>query len=385
MAMATEMTDAERDSELLNELVAAAIRYQASGMTGEYPEKLCAARARVAARLSAVPAAESGEWRDAMRGLLAVMEIQEKRQAEAFHVSGEVFAGLWSDAKAAARAALASPASGAAETAEGKTPGQEIAEQWAKRMIHRHGSTLGWLLDEEAELARDIEAALPSPPSPAPTGTAEAKAVAFWRVPDAAGWFFECADCGAVATEIDMFHKPGCPNVYVPDAPPTKKADAATPAQAYREGRAHGAEVAAVRAVVRPGRDAVLEEAAAAIKRYADDFHGGSHYEVGKFAGAMESLCRVRALKGQPSPAGGVEGGWVAVKDRVPDAGARVITFRWIAPECPSMDFANWEGGEWQNYNWHRSMPRDEIDYWREAPPLPPSPPAPTTDQQEQP
>jgi hypothetical protein len=81
--------------------------------------------------------------------------------------------------------------------------------------------------------------------------------------------------------------------------------------------------------------------------------------------------------------AGGVEGGWVAVKDRVPDAGARVITFRWIAPECPSMDFANWEGGEWQNYNWHRSMPRDEIDYWREAPPLPPSPPAPTTDQQE--
>jgi hypothetical protein len=258
------------------------------------------------ARLSAVPAADVERLRKALE------QIRDTSNGAGLHESpyGHHVRGL-------ARAALASPASGAAETAEGKTPGQEIAEQWAKRMIHRHGSTLGWLLDEEAELARDIDAALPSPPSPAPTGTAEAKAVAFWRVPDAAGWFFECADCGAVATEIDMFHKPGCPNVYVPDAPPTKKADAATPAQAYREGRAHGAEVAAVRAVVTAG---AADRVADAITKEWDvgnllQMPEGGFVEGDEiFAHAsIESVSEVvaRALKGQAvQTAGGVEGGW---------------------------------------------------------------------------
>jgi hypothetical protein len=279
------------------------------------------------ARLSAVPAADREAKLQAALLQAACGEVTGL--CDGMSVSTGIYRCRWCGKTATAPdaiphadccvvgAALASPASGAAETAEGKTPGQEIAEQWAKRMIHRHGSTLGWLLDEEAELARDIDAALPSPPSPAPTGTAEAKAVAFWRVPDAAGWFFECADCGAVATEIDMFHKPGCPNVYVPDAPPTKKADAATPAQAYREGRAHGAEVAAVRAVVTAG---AADRVADAITKEWDvgnllQMPEGGFVEGDEiFAHAsIESVSEVvaRALKGQAvQTAGGVEGGW---------------------------------------------------------------------------
>jgi hypothetical protein len=142
---------------------------------------------RLVARLSAVPAADVERMREALE-FYADDENWEAftdedgneihnavPMASQDEEGGEVF---YCDCGDTARAALASPASGAAETAEGKTPGQEIAEQWAKRMIHRHGSTLGWLLDEEAELARDIDAALASPPSPAPTGTADQFAAA---------------------------------------------------------------------------------------------------------------------------------------------------------------------------------------------------------------
>jgi hypothetical protein len=61
-------------------------------------------RARIAAQREA-------ELVKALRECLSVMECQEKRETGEFHISGEVFMGMWSDAKALARAALA-PESG---------------------------------------------------------------------------------------------------------------------------------------------------------------------------------------------------------------------------------------------------------------------------------
>ena len=45
--------------------------------------------------------------REALHNLLSVMEMQEKRQSGEFHISGETFMGMWSDAKHNAREALA--------------------------------------------------------------------------------------------------------------------------------------------------------------------------------------------------------------------------------------------------------------------------------------
>lgn len=45
--------------------------------------------------------------REALHNLLSVMEMQEKRQSGEFHISGETFMGMWSDAKHNARQALA--------------------------------------------------------------------------------------------------------------------------------------------------------------------------------------------------------------------------------------------------------------------------------------
>lgn len=50
--------------------------------------------------------------RKVVTNLIDTMEMQEKRESGAFHITGEVMWGIWSDAKSQARAALAAPATG---------------------------------------------------------------------------------------------------------------------------------------------------------------------------------------------------------------------------------------------------------------------------------
>jgi hypothetical protein len=206
-----------------------------------------------------------------------------------------------------------------------------------------------------------------SPPSPAPTGTAEAP---------------KCTVCGAVATQRDIDGNwwPPCEHAKSKGID-TLKYDA--PAEAYREGRAHGAEVAAVRELVRPERDAVLEEAAgvadgacrAGEKCQRD---GGCRHVPCVVARGIAAA--IRKLKGQVT-AGGVEGGWVARAEyqRVYDLGKRYESAIMWALGLGG-DFATQPEGAGK-YWWRKELRvRAGMLFKVEAPPLPPSPPAPTTD-----
>jgi hypothetical protein len=242
--------------------------------------------------------------------------------------------------------AKSSPAAGGAETPGGKTRGQVIAEKWANRMIAVAGSTLGWLLTEEAELARDIDAALASPPSPAPTGTAD-----------------QFAGAGKMV-----------------EAPP-------------------------VRELVTPGaeREAALEEAAGVAMESTRRTVPGQ-YEEGWNHACRIVASSIRALKSQPAPpdpiaallpatffadrptaervtllvaqwqalaanaAGGEEGGWARLSERAPEPGDRVLICVVSGGFAPNIDTATWTGQAWQNYNWHRDREAEEIDFWRPLP-----------------
>ena len=102
------------------------------------------------------------QLREALHNLLSVMEMQEKRQSGEFHISGETFMGMWSDAKHNAREALAAlDREGAGEVE------RETVEAFCRRLQQRcvdwgaywrasddHGVTL--TSEQAIDLLRDV-------------------------------------------------------------------------------------------------------------------------------------------------------------------------------------------------------------------------------------
>jgi hypothetical protein len=181
----------------------------------------------------------------------------------------------------------------------------------------------------------------------------------------------------------------------VPVIPLAPIVAAAAPAEAYREGRAHGAEVAAVRELVRPGEampkppymppQSVIDGMRDCAKKMTlhpkeDDEHEAGRLMLMLISYVEGAVKYITALKGQAvQTAGGVEGGWVAASIQKPHVAEKVLVYATRGKFAPFYDSASWNGMVWENDNWNRDMIPGEIDFWRPWP-LPPSPPAPTTD-----
>jgi hypothetical protein len=245
-------------------------------------------------------------------------------------------------------AALASPASGA-------------ASDLTKWVIPYHGAL----------------------PSPAPTGTAREADRVREALEDSTVMLNACArefgdEEGAIKSQVND----------------NRAALAATPAQAYREGRAHGAEVAAVRELVTADREAGLDAAIKLVETRRQvrwEMHGYTEPDTNAsyFTGAgketnqaldeedEELVELIRALKG-PGDRRGVEGGWVKMSERKPASGERVEVYAkgWSSVAHGWQDYGKWH--VWFGSGIMHLTP----DLWRPLP-APPSPPAHTTDQQE--
>lgn len=61
----------------------------------------------------------------------------------------------------------------------------------------------------------------------------------------------------------------------------------------------------------------------------------------------------------------------VSTKERMPEAGKRVIVGKRDPGFAPYLERAIWNHGVWENWNWHCDKAAEVFDFWMEILPLP--------------